>query len=407
MANINDQLARVLGKDPAEIGTLRKTDDIPPRICVVDVVAAITSLKLKDARVYFKRLMQSYPDISAKCVDFKFPGRGQGKMPVTDAQGIVEIVMVLQGRYAARVRQEAAKIFVRYLGGDLALVEEVYQNRKFQERISANNPNDPRRVFGEAVESAATQTASGSVPPVSLEGVLAIADAIKAPILEAVRDEIQRTRPWDFHKHAKRNNPLVDVGVILEGDALAKLDDDEHVIRITDFLKEQVAPESWRRHGNKFKNIFAIELKKQKTQMCEDHEQPLYIARVQGEYRIVYTEADDELMANVFRNCKRRFQGIATRDEALLKSRRKQRRIEDYFLADDDGMENYEEREIDDMHTERPSASTGTASSSLAGADSATSSDSIALHREAVAEAPAEIRLRAKRGDANIHIADP
>ena len=89
-------------------------------------------------------------------------------------------------------------------------------------------------------------------------GVLAIADAIKAPILEAVRDEIQRTRPWDFHKHAKRNNPLVDVGVILEGDALAKLDDDEHVIRITDFLKEQVAPESWRRHGNKFKNIFAI-----------------------------------------------------------------------------------------------------------------------------------------------------
>ncbi len=115
----------------------------------------------------------------------------------------------------------------------------------------------------------------GLIVPMSRESVLAIADAIKAPILQAVRTELQQTHPWDFHKHARRNNPLVDVGVILEGDALAKLDEDERVIRITDFLKEQVAPESWRRHGNKFKNIFAIELKKQKIQSCEDYQQPL------------------------------------------------------------------------------------------------------------------------------------
>ena len=247
----------------------------------------------------------------------------------------------------------------------------------------------------------------GLIVPMSRESVLAIADAIKAPILQAVRAELQQTHPWDFHKHARRNNPLVDVGVILEGDALAKLDEDERVIRITDFLKEQVAPESWRRHGNKFKNIFAIELKKQKIQSCEDYEQPLYIARVQGAYRIVYTEADDELMANVFQKCKRRFQAIATRDEALLKGGRKKRRIEDYFLAGDQDVDKDKEREIEDMLAECPNTRAASASSSSVAASSAASSDSIALHRDAVAEAPAGIRLRAKRGDANIHITHP
>ena len=168
-----------------------------------------------------------------------------------------------------------------------------------------------------------------------------------------------------------------------------------------------MAPESWRRHGNKFKNIFAIELKKQKIQSCEDYEQPLYIARVQGAYRIVYTEADDELMANVFQKCKRRFQAIATRDEALLKGGRKKRRIEDYFLAGDQDMDKDKEREIEDMLAECPNARAASASSSSVAASSAASSDSIALHRDAVAEAPAGIRLRAKRGDANIHIAHP
>ena len=63
--------------------------------------------------------------------------------------------MLLQGKQAARVRRQAAELLVRYLGGDLALVDEVCRIRGFQEEMAAQRPEDLRRIFGEAVEAAA------------------------------------------------------------------------------------------------------------------------------------------------------------------------------------------------------------------------------------------------------------
>ena len=55
-------------------------------------------------------------------VNFRFPGRGQRNTPVAPARGIVEIIMLLPGQQAARVRRMAAHLICRYLGGDLSLV---------------------------------------------------------------------------------------------------------------------------------------------------------------------------------------------------------------------------------------------------------------------------------------------
>ena len=398
MADIRQQLATLLGKEATEIANIRRTSGTPLRISVVDVVAAIAEQTGANAGHYFERLQNSHPEVCTSCTNFKFPGRGQKHTPVTDARGIVEIIMVLPGRYAARVRQQAAELLVRYLGGDPMLVDEVCRMRGFQEGLAALRPDDPRRVFGEAVE-----VASGSAGPALPASIAAIADAIQTPIIQALREEMQRTHPWDFHKHASRNNPLVDVGVILEGDALANLDEDEHVVRVTDFLKERVSPETWKRHGSKFKNIFAIELKKERMQACEIDEQPLYIARVQGEYRIIYTEADDELMTNVLHKCKRRFHGIATRDEALLKTHRKLRRLEYYFTAVGHDVDDTGHRQDDNMETEAFSATVAGVASSVA-AWSMEGGATTMLHHSAVPEAPADIRLRAKRGDADIGV---
>ncbi len=41
--------------------------------------------------------------------------------PVADVRGIVQIVMLMRGKQAARIRQQAAELLVRYLGGDVAL----------------------------------------------------------------------------------------------------------------------------------------------------------------------------------------------------------------------------------------------------------------------------------------------
>ena len=48
---------------------------------------------------------------------------------MADSRGIVEIIMVIPGRAAARLRKAAADAMVRYLGGDPSLVEEVAANR--------------------------------------------------------------------------------------------------------------------------------------------------------------------------------------------------------------------------------------------------------------------------------------
>ena len=97
--------------------------------------------------------------MDANCVDVKFSdtrGRqGQKGTAAACVKGIVEIVMLLQGHQAARVRRQAADLLCRYLGGDPALVVEVCRNRGLQEELAVQNPEDPRRLFGEAVEAAA------------------------------------------------------------------------------------------------------------------------------------------------------------------------------------------------------------------------------------------------------------
>jgi hypothetical protein len=325
-----------------DIVNIRRTSDAPPLISVVDVVAAIAEQTGSNAGNYVERLQISHPEVCSRFANYKFPGKGQKTTLVTDAQGIVEIIMILPGHYAACVRQQAAALLVRYLGGDPMLVQEVCRMRGYQEDLATRRPDDPQRIFGEAVE-----VASGSNGPLLPADIAAIANSLRSSVVQAVRYEIQRTHPWDFHKRSNRSHSLVDVGVILEGDALVKLDEDEHVVRVTDFLKDLISPSAWKRHGNKFKNIFAVELKKRKMQACEADEQPLYIARFQGEYRIIYTEADDELMTQAFHKCQGRFHSIATRDQALLKAIRKQRRLEDYFTAVEHDVGEYEKQRED------------------------------------------------------------
>ena len=65
-------------------------------------------------------------------MDFRFPGRGQRNTPVTDVRGIVEIVMLLPGQQAACVRRQAAELLVRYLGGDMRIIDEVRALRAFK-----------------------------------------------------------------------------------------------------------------------------------------------------------------------------------------------------------------------------------------------------------------------------------
>ena len=104
---------------------------------MIDVVEAITGQVKSNAGKTLERVKESHPEVYPNLINYRFPGRGQRDTPIADVRGIVEIVMLLPGRHAARVRRQAAELLCRYLGGDLALVDEVCRIRGFQEELAA------------------------------------------------------------------------------------------------------------------------------------------------------------------------------------------------------------------------------------------------------------------------------
>ena len=120
--DVPTQLAALLGRATVRI---RKTDEAPPRISVIDVVQAMTGNCARHAAQEVRTLCSRYPEVDQILVHFLFRGQGQRKTYVTSVRGIVEVVMLLQGQQAARVRRQAAELLCRWLGGDMAIIDEV------------------------------------------------------------------------------------------------------------------------------------------------------------------------------------------------------------------------------------------------------------------------------------------
>ena len=144
--SIHGQLSTLLGR---EVKQLRKTDTDPPRVSIYDVISAVTGMDGNHAGKAYRDLVVDYPEVHSIGVNFKFPGRGQRNTPIADVRGIVEIIMLLPGHTAARVRRQAAELLCRYLGGDPALVAEVCRNRGLREGLAVQNPEDPREAGGQ------------------------------------------------------------------------------------------------------------------------------------------------------------------------------------------------------------------------------------------------------------------
>ena len=104
--NILTQLGSLLGK---EVVSLRTTDESPPRVAVIDVATMVTG---KDARKIAQDIgfvRDRHPEVAQNLGLYKFNGRRQRNTHVATARGIIEIILLLPGRYAARVRRQACK----------------------------------------------------------------------------------------------------------------------------------------------------------------------------------------------------------------------------------------------------------------------------------------------------------
>ena len=173
--DIPTQLAALLGYP---IKRIRITDEEPPRISVIDLATAITKKDANHAAQDVGYVTDRHPEVTQILGDFKFCGQGQEKTPVTDLRGAVELTFLLPGRHAARVRRQAAELLCRYLGGDLSLVDEVCGIQGFQAEMAVQRPEDPRRIFGEAVEATGGANGGAMITELARACTEAIANAV-------------------------------------------------------------------------------------------------------------------------------------------------------------------------------------------------------------------------------------
>eukprot|EP00960_Hanusia_phi_P010603 310983-Hanusia_phi.AAC.3 len=108
-----------------EDAKIRITSDKPPLISVIDMIMSVCETNNNHAWVIFKRLSN---EVTTKCSDFKFPGRGQRDTPICTLDTILIIMQHLPGAVAAKNREKTAETMRRYFAGDPTLHDEIDRN---------------------------------------------------------------------------------------------------------------------------------------------------------------------------------------------------------------------------------------------------------------------------------------
>jgi hypothetical protein len=187
---LRQQLAELKRVPLEQVGRIRMTQQQMPSLVDVGVV-----LMGKDARHVsrdIQSILEKYPDLAQKVGQVSFGGRGGNRDSLVpqDLPALVEVIFLLPGRAAAQVRQAAAQIFVRYLGGDLSLIGEVEQLRHIQDNLGDVDPEHPLRIFGAAVEK-------NSVAETERREEMKLVVAHKKRMLELEYQAAQKKLCWD------------------------------------------------------------------------------------------------------------------------------------------------------------------------------------------------------------------
>lgn len=80
------------------------------RFSVYDVLVAFGVTDKANCRNVFSRITSKYPEVLTKCINFKFPGRGQRQTPVATEEGMYQILMLCPGKRGAEFRAWVADI---------------------------------------------------------------------------------------------------------------------------------------------------------------------------------------------------------------------------------------------------------------------------------------------------------
>ena len=167
LVDLPGDLASLIG-----ITNLPKVRKVPgeKKWVLSDIGGAFLEKTNHDAAQDLRRTIVTFPSLGTKCsqVLFECNGRQPVSCRVGDLATVIEYIFLLPGATAARIRAEAARLLVRYLGGDLSLIKEVQEIRHVQEHLKEVDPDNWLRAFGVAVESDTSRTLRTYLKPPEL-----------------------------------------------------------------------------------------------------------------------------------------------------------------------------------------------------------------------------------------------
>ena len=147
-------------------GWMRKVMvDGETKVSVIDVIRVTKGCSGDAARTIYRRLVEDKRVPMLACILCPTSeGRGGARqpIPVANATEIIQLLQALPGDSA--FKENAAKLAVRYLGGDMTLAADVAENRAAQERLAEDASDHLVRIFGEAVENSNVQPKDSMAP---------------------------------------------------------------------------------------------------------------------------------------------------------------------------------------------------------------------------------------------------
>jgi hypothetical protein len=243
------------------------------------------------------------------------PGqRGGRPSEVVDVPTALQLIMVLPGKTAARVRVKASVLLTRYLAGDLTLVGQVYGMHELQSYLQEHHPEHPLCAFRQSVEAGQTREPSEdrSLPS---SAALDLEARVQAIVAASIRQTLEVALPQMLQasldqqarrhgvleitrsSHSRAEAQLLSLGTKVEGESTLQLVALEGgALHLSVFLDEKgVQADVVRR----LLPTFSAEVKRRKLAQ-HTGEGPLWIAWSQGAWRPLYTEADRPLISEVF-----------------------------------------------------------------------------------------------------------
>lgn len=293
------------GLTEADFSRLRVCYDVPghrgPHVSATQLIEAVMKTGQADASHAWSRLKsEGFLNMSGRHVEtHRFRGqRGGRPSEVVDIPTALQIIMVLPGRTAAKVRVKASVLLTCFLGGDVTLVGEVYGMNELQAYLREHHPEHPLCAFRQAVEVGQTsQDASGAL-------------SIEATVVKALEAVLPRMMAATLDQQAQHHG-------VLEITRSNHSEAERHLLsigtKVTDGHLRLIAIEGWSLHLSVFLSergvqadiirrltpTFSAEVKRRKFDRYAG-EGPFWIAVSQGSWRPFYTEADRDLIDEVF-----------------------------------------------------------------------------------------------------------